>query len=104
MRAIVQPFGIDKFHLLDPHQPQYRAQIGRDGVGSFSLVNTAALFTLIGLLTVGVELSIMFYADRLYIPQWSMYALFPCFVLAGCLLLLNRKKKVKDELKKRFFV
>ena len=42
MRAIVQPFGIDKFHLLDPHQPQYRAQIGRDGVGSFSLVNTAA--------------------------------------------------------------
>lgn len=68
------------------------------------LIRTAALLALLGFLTVGIELSIMLYADRLYIPQWSMYALFPCLVLAGCLLLLNRKKKVKDELKKRFFV
>lgn len=68
------------------------------------LVRWAVQLTLTGLLTVGVELIVDRFLGQLSFPRWSMYAMFPCLVLSVCLLTLNRKAKVKDEIRRRFFI
>lgn len=56
-----------------------------------------------GLVTVGVEFFISLFRGAIAIPRWSMYALFPCLVLAAALMLLNRRAALKEEIRKRFF-
>ena len=62
-------------------------------------------FTLaaIGLLVVGIEFFIGLYRHAIAWPQWSLYVLFPCFVLGSALLLLNRRARLKAEIRKRFY-
>jgi len=58
----------------------------------------------IGLLAVAIEVFLMLYkTDAVEWPSWSLYVLFPCLVLASSLLLLNRRARVKEELRKRFY-
>jgi len=59
--------------------------------------------TCLGLLVVAIEFFINLYQMRLAWPTWSLYVLFPCLVLGSSLLLLNRRARVKEELKKRFY-
>ena len=57
----------------------------------------------IGLLVVSIEFFINLYQHVLAWPTWSLYVLFPCLVLGSSLLLLNRRARVKEEIKKRFY-
>ena len=57
----------------------------------------------LGLLVVAIEFLISLYHHAIAWPTWSLYVLFPCLVLASSLLLLNRRARVKEEIKKRFY-
>jgi hypothetical protein len=57
----------------------------------------------LGLLVVAIEFFIGLYQHAIAWPTWSLYVLFPCLVLASSLLLLNRRARVKEEIKKRFY-
>lgn len=57
----------------------------------------------VGLLVVAIEFFIGLYNHRISWPTWSLYVLFPCLVLASSLLLLNRRARVKEEIRKRFY-
>ena len=57
----------------------------------------------VGLLVVAIEFFINLYQHVFAWPTWSLYVLFPCLVLASSLLLLNRRARVKEEIKKRFY-
>ena len=57
-----------------------------------------------GILVVGVECVIRLGNGAFGFPRWSMYALFPCLVIAGVLLMLNKRAQFKSELKRRFYV
>lgn len=57
----------------------------------------------LGLLVVAIEFLIGLYGHTIAWPTWSLYVLFPCLVLASSLLLLNRRARVKEEIKKRFY-
>lgn len=57
-----------------------------------------------GLATVLVEIIIRLHQDAMGVPTWSGYVLIPCLVLSGCLLILNKRARLKSELKRRFFV
>lgn len=64
----------------------------------------AALLAFAGIYVVGIEIFIDLYVGRILIPTWSFYALFPCLALSACLLILHRKAKLKEEIRKRFFI
>jgi hypothetical protein len=57
----------------------------------------------VGLFVVAIEFLIGLYRHAIAWPTWSLYVLFPCLVLASSLLLLNRRARVKEEIKKRFY-
>ncbi len=57
----------------------------------------------IGLLVVAIEFFIGLYLGAIAWPTWSLYVLFPCLVLASSLLILNRRARVKEEIRKRFY-
>ena len=57
----------------------------------------------VGLLVVAIECFIGLYKHAIAWPTWSLYVLFPCLVLASSLLILNRRARVKEEIKKRFY-
>ena len=59
--------------------------------------------TCVGLLVVAIDFFIRLYQHDIFWPTWSLYVLFPCLVLASSLLLLNRREKVKEEIRKRFY-
>lgn len=69
-----------------------------------ALVRAAAALTGAGLTVVLVELAIRLHTGGALVPRWSAYALFPCLVLSAGLLILNRRAKLKSEIKRRFFV
>ncbi|MCE5187736.1 MAG: hypothetical protein LLF75_00905 [Eubacteriales bacterium] len=67
------------------------------------LVRFTFALACIGLLVVAIEFFIGLYLHRIAWPTWSLYVLFPCLVLASSLLLLNRRARVKEEIRKRFY-
>lgn len=67
------------------------------------LVRFTFALTCIGLLVVAIEFFLDLYHGTIAWPTWSLYVLFPCLVLASALLLLNRRARVKEEIKKRFY-
>ncbi len=66
-------------------------------------VRFSLALTCIGLLVVAIEFFIGLYNHMLSWPTWSLYVLFPCLVLSSSLLLLNRRARVKEEIRKRFY-
>jgi hypothetical protein len=67
------------------------------------LVRFSLGLTCIGALVVAIEFFIGLYRHAIAWPTWSLYVLFPCLVLASSLLLLNRRARIKEEIKKRFY-
>lgn len=68
------------------------------------LIKLAVALAASGALVVFVECTINLYRGLPVWPRWSAYALFPCLVLSVILLLLNKRAKLKSELKRRFYV
>lgn len=68
------------------------------------LIRCSLGLTAAGLLVVGIEFFIGLYRSVISIPRWSMFALIPCLVLASSLLLLNRRARVKEEIRRRFYM
>lgn len=68
------------------------------------LVLAAIGLTAAGAATVLVECILRLHRGVAPWPTWSIYALIPCVVLSVFLLLLNRKARLKSEIKRRFFV
>ena len=67
-------------------------------------VKIAIALAAAGLMVVGVECVLRLSGGTFGFPRWSMYALFPCLVLSGVLLMLNKRAQFKSELKRRFYV
>ncbi|NLI53340.1 MAG: hypothetical protein GX417_03350 [Clostridiales bacterium] len=67
------------------------------------LVRFTFALACVGLFVVAIEFFIGLYMHAIFWPTWSLYVLFPCLVLASSLLLLNRRARVKEEIKKRFY-
>ena len=67
------------------------------------LVRFTFALTCVGLLVVVIEFLIGVYQNVIAWPTWSLYVLFPCLVLASSLLILNRRARVKEEIRKRFY-
>lgn len=67
------------------------------------LIRFTFALTCVGLFVVAIEFLIGLYQNVIVWPTWSLYVLFPCLVLASSLLLLNRRARVKEELRKRFY-
>ena len=67
------------------------------------LVRFSFALACVGLFVVAVEFFIGLYRHAIAWPTWSLYVLFPCLVLSSSLLLLNRRARVKEEIRKRFY-
>jgi hypothetical protein len=67
------------------------------------LVRFTFALACVGLLVVAIEFFIGLYRHVIAWPTWSLYVLFPCLVLASSLLILNRRARVKEEIRKRFY-
>ena len=67
------------------------------------LVRFSFALACVGLLVVAIEFLIGLYQHAIAWPTWSLYVLFPCLVLASSLLILNRRARVKEEIRKRFY-
>jgi hypothetical protein len=67
------------------------------------LVRFTFALTCVGLFVVAIEFFIGLYNHAIAWPTWSLYVLFPCLVLASSLLILNRRARVKEEIRKRFY-
>lgn len=67
------------------------------------LVRAAIALTGIGIAVVLVECVVHFHTGASITPRWSVYVLFPCLVLSAGLLLLNRRARLKSEIRRRFF-
>ncbi len=57
-----------------------------------------------GLFLIGLELLISWYLHRPFALRWSFYAAIPLGVIALMLVLLERHKPLKQEIKKRLFI
>lgn len=67
------------------------------------LVRFSLALTCVGVLVVLIEFLLGLYRHLVAWPTWSLYVLFPCLVLSSSLLLLNRRARVKEEIRKRFY-
>lgn len=67
------------------------------------LVRFTFALACVGLLVVAIEFFIGLFRHIIVWPTWSLYVLFPCLVLASSLLILNRRARVKEEIRKRFY-
>ncbi|MPM69202.1 hypothetical protein SDC9_116146 [bioreactor metagenome] len=67
------------------------------------LVRFSFALACVGLFVVAIEFFIGLYRHAIAWPTWSLYVLFPCLVLASSLLILNRRARVKEEIRKRFY-
>ena len=57
----------------------------------------------VGLMCVAVEVTVDLYLTSLIYLNWSPYVLTPCLVMSGVLMLLDGKKNLKEEIRKRMF-
>lgn len=66
------------------------------------LYSAAAFFITIGAMVVAIEIITDYYLHKAIDLTWSLIALVPCALLALLYVFIQRKKKLKDSLKKRF--
>ena len=72
---------------------------------SFSSLTTAAVFFLsLGAFIVALEVITDLYISGGVSLLWSLIVLAPCALLALLCIILKRKKQLKDELKRRFYI
>jgi hypothetical protein len=65
------------------------------------LYAAAALFLAVGLLTVLVDLCTRLYATGIFVMGWSWFSLISCLTMAGTLVLIEHKMRVKEKLKRK---
>jgi hypothetical protein len=75
----------------------------RRGAGRQLLVRLALSLTAAGVYCVLVELAVDLFAQDFFDISWSGFVLIPCLVLAAALLILEHRKQLKEEIKKRLF-
>ena len=67
------------------------------------LKKAAAIFTIIGIVSVSIDLIINFYLNSISPVHWSVFVVAPLFVFSLVLIVIDRKNKLKEELRKRLF-
>lgn len=68
------------------------------------LVKGAIVFLFAGFYTVCIELFVDFYLRGVLLLNWSPYVMIPCAALALVLLILNKRVRFREELRRRFFI
>jgi len=68
-----------------------------------SLKKAAAIFAIIGLVSVSVDLVINFHLGSSSPVHWSVFVVSPLLVFSSILLVIDRKVELKEELRKRLF-
>ena len=66
------------------------------------LERAAAVTSLIAISLIAIDWICDAFTGKVYL-NWSIYALLPLMALAGVFLLLERKKELKEEIRKRLF-
>ena len=64
----------------------------------------AFAFLGVGILTVGINLFVNLYCGLALMPVWSLYSMLPCLVLFVFFLVLNKRNRWKDGIRKRLFI
>lgn len=77
--------------------------IFRRGRGKFVLVRIALIFVALAAVSILTEVSVSMNLYGVIELSWSLYVLIPCAVLAAVLMILESRKKFKEEVKKRLF-
>lgn len=75
----------------------------RKGRGRQLLTRISLALTAVGILTVIIEITVDLYAQGAVFMNWSFFALIPCVVLAIATQIIDRQKKLKQEIQKRLF-
>lgn len=68
------------------------------------LPRLAAVFFGLGAVCFATDMMISFFILKDNMPTWSLYALSPCVILGVLCLITNKSARLKDELRKRFFI
>lgn len=67
-------------------------------------VRLAGVLTAAALLCVLIDLTVNLYLQRTPVISWSLFVLAPCLILALVALVLNRRARFKEEMRRRFFI
>lgn len=67
------------------------------------LNKTAAYFAIFGLLTVMIDFIISGYHGVENPVHWSIFVVIPCIIFAIAFMILERRKKLKDQIRRRLF-
>ena len=67
-------------------------------------VRLAGVLTAAALLCVLIDLTVNLYLQRAPVISWSLFVLAPCLILALVALVLNRRARFKEEMRRRFFI
>ena len=68
------------------------------------LYNVSAVLFFAGILTVCINMIINAYIGLQIIPTWSLFALVPCVIMSILFMLLEKRNKLKEEIKRRLFL
>jgi hypothetical protein len=64
----------------------------------------AAIFLAIGILLVGVEIVLDLYLTGKLSVEWSLFAAVSCLAMTIVFVILERQKRIKDQMKRRFHI
>ncbi len=68
------------------------------------ILNALAVLVIgIGVYVIAVEICIRVYRGYSPVPHWSLYAFVPCLLTGVAFIVLNRRKKWKESVRKRLF-
>ena len=72
--------------------------------GFFKRHKSLIFVALAALLCVLIDLTVNLYLQRAPVISWSLFVLAPCLILALVALVLNRRARFKEEMRRRFFI
>ena len=58
----------------------------------------------IGLCVVGIEVILDIYTQSPVSLSWSLFAIVPCAIIAGALLMMDRSVRIKEALKRKLHI
>ena len=72
---------------------------------SLSLIQSlACVIVSIGLCVVGIEVILDIYTQSPVSLSWSLFAIVPCAIIAGALLMMDRSVRIKEALKRKLHI
>jgi len=75
----------------------------RKPLGRRVVYRIVACLSSTGIMAMVVEITVDLYVNGALYLNWSPYVLSTCLITAGVLLILNSKKRLKEEIRKRMF-